>query len=337
MTHSESAKTAAGLVEVSVIIVNYGTDMLAIESINSVLAQKHDGRNVDVHVLDNASPGDDAARLRATFGGSDYAGRVTLYTETENHGFGRGNNIVLRALAEGERTPEYVFLLNPDARLENDAITILAGFLDSHPGAAAAGAGICLPGGAPVTAAFRFPSAMGEFARAANVGIIDRALKHWRIPLPPDLPRGPVDWVAGAAVMFRYDVLAEMNGFDEDFFLYYEEVELMHRIHQVGHDIWYVPEARVSHVEGAATRMRSGDTHRTVRPRYWYESWRHYYLKTHGRVGTLVAASACISGAAINNFISLLRRQIPRTPRHFSRDFGRFVLRPLVSVRKQVE
>ena len=67
------------------------------------------------------------------------APRVTLYPERVNHGFGRGNNLVLHALAARPTPPDKVFLLNPDAQLDNEAIAILADVLDQTPGTAICG------------------------------------------------------------------------------------------------------------------------------------------------------------------------------------------------------
>lgn len=318
--------------EISVIIVNYGTAELALAAVESVLARNHGSRTVDVHLVDNASPGGDAATIAEAHAARDWGGRVTLYLEAENHGFGRGNNLVLKALAEREVPPTYVMLLNPDARLENEAVAILAGFLDDHPAAAAAGAGIALPDGTPVTAAFRFPSPAWEFAGAVNFGPVTRLFDRWRVPLPPDHPPGPVDWVSGAAVMLRLADLLTAGGFDPDFFLYFEEVELMHRLHRAGGEVWFRPEARVVHAESVSTGMRSRERQR--RPEYWYRSWRHFHSKARGRAGVLLAAGGWMLGAGLNGVICLVRRREPSFPKFFARDFVRHVLRPLLTAEK---
>ena len=320
--------------QISVIVVNYGTAELAIAAVDSVLERRHGGRAVDMHLVDNASPGGDAARLAAAHAERGWGARVTLYPETVNHGFGRGNNLVLRALAARPVPPVHVMLLNPDARLDNEAIDILAGFLDGHPAAVAAGAGIALPDGTPATAAFRFPSAAWDFAAAVNLGPVTRLFSRFSVPLPPGQPRGRVDWVAGAAVMFRRESLAALGGFDPAFFLYFEEVELMHRLKAAGGEIWYLPEARVVHVEGASTAVRSGDARRR-RPGYWYESWLHYHRKTQGRAGALAAALCWLAGAALNGAVAPLRGQAPAAPRGFFGDFTGRVLLPLLGVRRR--
>lgn len=322
--------STAGPAQVAVVIVNYGTAQLTIQGVESVLARRHGGRGVEIHVVDNASPGDDARILSDRHAEAGWGDRVTLWPETLNHGFGRGNNLVIDALLSRPEPPEYVFLLNPDASLQNEAISILADRLDALPDAAAAGAGIALPSGQPVTAAFRFPSPGSEFAQAMNFGPVSRMFRDRLVPLPPGMPEGPVDWVAGAAVMFRISVLRELGAFDPDFFLYYEEVELMSRIRAAGHQILYVPEARVLHAEGAATDVRSNQKTRKPRPAYWYESWRNYYLKTSGRRGAILAGLGWMAGAALNVPIAKLRGQDLRAPKNFFRDFPRQVMSPLL-------
>lgn len=316
---------------IAVIIVNYGTADLAMAAVGSVLARGHRGHPVEVHLLDNASPGGDGAALAEAHAAQGWGNRVRLWLEAENHGFGRGNNVVLRGLADSPAPPDYVFLLNPDAQLQNEAIAILADRLDRTPQAAAAGAGIALPSGDAVTAAFRFPSARSEFVQALNFGPVSQAFRDSLVPLPADHPDGPVDWVSGAAVMMRFSVVRDLGGFDPDFFLYYEEVELMFRMRKSGHQILYVPEARVQHVEGAATDVKSGAPVRKPKPAYWYESWRQYYLKTQGRPGALAASLAWMAGVALNGPLARLRGQESRAPKRFFRDFTRLVMRPLLS------
>lgn len=320
----------AGPVQIAVVIVNYGTADLTVQAVDSVLQQAGTGPSLEIHVVDNASPGDDQAVLSKAKAG--WPDTVVLHLEVENHGFGRGNNIVLDELAARDVPPEFVFLLNPDALLENDAVGILAEFLATHPKAAFAGVGIDKPGHGPVTAAFRFPSIAGLFSRAMNFGPVDRLLARWRMRLPPDLDRQQVGWVAGAGVMMRFSALQEIGFFDPAFFLYYEETELMHRAFRHGWETWYVPEARVIHLEGAATGVDSGKAARNRKPAYWYASWHHYFVTTSGRVGAMGAACAVLAGTALDILLSRIRGNTPFAPLNFFRDFHAMVLRPLIGL-----
>ena len=319
--------------DVAVIIVNYGTADLALAAVDSVLKRDHGGLQVEVHLVDNASPGDDAARLARALEKPARAGRVTFYPETLNHGFARGNNLVLHTLATCPRPPRFVFLLNPDALLKTDVIAELAAFLDHHPQTAAVGAGIDLPDGTARTAAFRFPSAISEFTSRLGFGPVSRLLGRWNVPLPPDGGSRAVDWVAGAAVMFRHNALTAEGGFDSAFFLYFEEVELMHRLRRRGWQIWYHPTARVEHIEGAATGVDSKARRQVPLPGYWFDSWRLYFLKTRGRARALLTALAALLGAGLHAVLSRLRGREPRYPPGFPRDFLRGCLIPLIQNR----
>ncbi|WP_349294636.1 glycosyltransferase (plasmid) [Thioclava sp. 'Guangxiensis'] len=320
------------MADIAVIVVNYGTWELSAQAVQSVLEHSHDGYSVEIHLVDNASPEGDGERLCQLHAARGWQGQVTLWRETVNHGFGRGNNVVLdRLLARpAAQAPRFAFLLNPDAALENGALAVLARFLEAHPQAGAAGAKITKPSGVAVSAAFRFPTALSSFVHAVNFGPVARAFPQAAVALPPDTGLGEVDWVSGAAVMLRLETLRRTGTFDPEFFLYFEETELMHRIRADGWQIWHVPQARVLHAEGAATDVRSHDVRRKRKPRYWYDSWRIYHRKCDGRSGAILSGLAWMAGAALNAPLAFLRRQRLQAPLYFFRDFPAQVLWPLV-------
>ncbi len=324
MTVQNSARGA-----VAVVIVNYGTAGLCTEAVESVLSRDHGGRSVTVHLVDNASPGDDAVRLAREHADRGWGARVILYPERVNHGFGRGNNVVFEALAREQAPPSAVFLLNPDARLDNEAIACLADFLDAHPAIACVGARIAKPDRTAVTSAFRFPSAASEFSDTLAFGPVARLFARASVPLPAELPTGRVDWVAGAAVIIRWRALNEVGGFDPDFFLYFEEVDLMRRLAARGWETWHHSEARVIHAEGAATGVRSGDERRMPLPDYWYDSWYLYFTKNHGAGFARIAALARAAGWGMNRGIAALRHRQTTAPPRWSDGFSRRVIRPL--------
>lgn len=320
--------------EIAVIVVNYGTAALAADAVESVLSRDHGGRRVEVHLLDNASPGDDARTLSDLAEARGWGPRVTLHLESVNHGFGRGNNLVLTRLAARSNPPEKVFLLNPDARLENEALAVLAEVLDACPDIAIVGSSLVRPdGGAAVTSAFRYPNLADEFASAFQIGLATRLLDRWRVPLPPETPMQTVDWVSGAAFMARFQALKDCGFFRPQYFLYFEEVDLMRRLTRLGWKILTVPQAQVSHVAGAATGQRAGRTvaaGRAPRPAYWYESWRIYFTANHSRGYALICALAKLSGWGGNYVLRRLQGRTPDSPKGFARDMVRHVLRPIL-------
>lgn len=319
---------------IAVIVVNYSAADLAIEAVQSVLDRNHEGRAVEVHLVDNASPSDDATTIQAAFEKNRWSDRVTLYLEGESHGFGRGNNVALRALAERETPPEFVFLLNPDAILENETLDILAQDLENNPDAVATGAGIALPDGTPVAAAFRWPHAKGEVAQVIGFGPISRLLGDNGRALPPDHSAGPVDWVSGVAVMMRFDAVEKAGFFDPGYFLYYEEVDLMRTLTDQGGQIRYQPAARVRHAEGASTGVRSGEVERRRSPAYLYRSWRRYFAKEHARLPLFLLALSVWFGAILGYCVTTLRRKRNHLPLNAFGDQARYLLGPLSGLKK---
>lgn len=314
--------------DVAVVIVNYNTPEMTIAAVDSVLGRGEDGLSVEIHIVDNASPGNDREMLSEAL--AHWGTAVTLHLEAVNHGFGRGNNLVLRQLAARAEPPAKVYLLNPDARLVTNAVAELAAFLDDHPKAAVAGSGIVHETTLePVVCAFRFPSVVSEFSGALQFGPVGRLLRRWQVAFPPGIPARQVDWVAGASMMARLSALAEAGYFDPDYFLYYEEVDLMHRLKRRGWEVWHVPQAKVIHIAGAATGVSTQNLERPPLPGYWYDSWRHYFVKMHGRGGARRAALARLSGTGLGNFLCWIRGKPAKNPQGFSRDFRRQVLGPL--------
>lgn len=315
--------------DIAVIVVNYGTAELAIEAVESVRARRHGGRRVEVHLVDNASPGGDADRLAKAHQDRGWGEGVVLHLEPVNHGFGQGNNVALRALDMRAAPPAKVMLLNPDARLDNEAIDVLASFLDTHPKAAAAGCRMMLPDGRPATGAFRFPSVWSELEQTAGVGPVSRLLDRFRTSLPRDIGTQRVDWVSGAAVMFRFDAIREAGFFDPGYFLYFEEVDLMRSLKGRGWETWYVAEAHAVHHESAATGVVK-DAKRRRKPAYVYDSWRHYFVKNHGRGYALCAAGMALAGGAVHTVAQALRGRDSWLPQKHFGDFGRVALGLLV-------
>lgn len=275
---------AATRARIAAIIVNYGTADLALEAVRSLLEQTN-AEDLDVHVVENASPGEDAATLA---NGLAVWPSVTLHIQPENCGFGHANNHVIKLLARNP--PDYVFLLNPDARVENDVTAHLAEFLEACPRAGFAGAALRQAGSMELrAAAFRFPTFLIHTLQAIGSHKLSRRFPKARIVLDTGSAPMRADWVTGAALMIRWEALQTLGGFDEAFFLYWEDVDLMRRGAALGYGAWHVPRAVVIHQGGASTGVPS-DAKRHRMPRYWFDAWRTYHLKHHGRLWVIAAA-----------------------------------------------
>ncbi len=321
------------MARIAVIIVNYNAADLAIQAVDSVLTRAPDGHEVTLHLIDNASPDGDGAILTAAAVERDWGASVHIYAETTNHGFGRGNNLALHSLSTHAAPAEYVFLLNPDAQVGSDTLAHLITFMERHPKAAMLGCRACNPGDpTPVTAAFRFPGLLSTFSAALNFGPVARLFARWQVSLGGDLQTQKVGWVSGAAVLARRKVWEELAFFDPEFFLYYEEVDLMLRTTRAGWECWHVAEAEIIHVEGASTDVKGTHNGPQRRPAYWYHSWQYYFSKNYGRLYALAVALAWVLGAALNHVLARVRGQTPAAPKRFFRDFWAHAIRPLLGM-----
>jgi len=201
------------------------------------------------NALANALLGD-LARLRppglrvlVTLNASDphpIAADAEVITNTRPQGFGANHNAAFRRCTE-----PYFCVANPDVRLETDPFPALIAALQRGR-AAVAGPLVRSPDGSVEDSARRFPTVASLLAKLLSG------------TMGPDYPvdRGAleVDWVAGMFMVFRSDAFREAGGFDERFFLYYEDVDLCARLRARGYACVYQPEATVVHDARRASR-----------------------------------------------------------------------------------
>ncbi len=266
--------------EIAVVIVTYKSAPLTINSIASIERERTTCKlRIRVIVVDNAS-GDLEAIARAS-AINDWASWVTLIEAPKNGGFAYGNNLgIERAYKAG--IPSYLYLLNPDTEVRAGAIASLVSFLEAHPNAGIAGSGIENPDGSEWPIAFRFPTLLSELSGGLETGLVTRLLRRWEVPQRMSRTAQPIDWVSGASLMIRPALLAAIGGLDENYFLYFEETDLCFRANRAGFSTWYVPEARIMHIEGQSTKI-NGRTARPGRlPQYWFESRRRYFAMNLG-------------------------------------------------------
>ena len=292
------------------VILNWRTPDMTLRALDAAQAAM-DGLPGGITVVDNDSGDGSEDRLRATIADMP---RVRVVQSGRNGGFGAGNNHAIRAgLPDGPA--DLIYILNSDAFPDARAIHALRDHLAAHPAAGLAGSLIVGEDGVPHLTTFRFPSIASEFEGAARFGPISRLLRHRAVPVPtPDHAR-PVDWLAGASLMVRADVLSEIGLFDEGFFLYFEETDLCRRAAAAGWETHFVPDSRVVHVGSASTGMKEW----AETPDYWFASRRRYFTKARGPVHAGLATLAHIAGGAIHRARCALTGRRPADPPRFLR------------------
>jgi GT2 family glycosyltransferase len=317
--------------KVAIIIVNYRTTPLverALESIPLGYGATDDIRTI---VVDGFSDDGSLPELKSIVQQPPFRDWVELLPLPMNGGFGWANNQAILRLLQGRNPPDLVHLLNPDAELLENAGTALIDRLTTDSNICAVGSQLVEPNGTCAASAFRFPTIVGEFGRGAATDAINRLLRIDGAPLPPSQTASQVDWVTGASVMLRADALKDAGLFDDSFFLYHEEVELMWRLRLKGWTVWHEPKSKVRHDGGAATGIRNelADNVLPPRPAYWYESQQLLFKRIYGRRACWFAALAWMTGHAIWRARCILGASGRHVP---VRDELRGVLRSCVTI-----
>lgn len=306
--------------DIAVIIVTYRSAELTIESLRSVCAERSaSALHIRAYVVDNAS-GDLPAIARAV-ASNDWSWACLLATP-RNGGFAYGNNFAIeRAFADG--APDYIYLLNPDAQVRPGAISSLVRFLETHPDVGIAGSSFENPDGSEWPIAFRFPSLGSEICQGLALGLATRLLGRWVVPIQMSDCTQRVDWICGASMLIRPQVLAAIGGFDERYFLYFEETDFCYRALQAGFPTWYVPESRVMHIAGQSTKV----TERQVAPRrlpaYWFESRRRYFRVTFGLAHAILIDIIALLAYSLGWCKRVMSGEKHAIVPHFVRDLAR--------------
>jgi GT2 family glycosyltransferase len=234
------------LPDISILIVSFNTCAVLRECMESIVAAKS-SLSLEVIVIDNNSRDDSVAMVEREF---PWAKIVRSDT---NLGFGNANNKALEVA-----TGRYIVLLNSDAFLQPDSLSLSISKMEANPGVGLAGGRLVGRDGALQPSARLFPSLLrqlivmsGLSTRFPKSRFFGQADRTWADPMVD----AAVDWVPGAYSIIRRDVLDKMPLFDSEFFLYYEEVDLCYRIRKAGYLVMYWPEIVVTHIGGESSRQ----------------------------------------------------------------------------------
>ncbi len=315
-----SLKPAPSLVIVS---VNYKTPELAIASIESVLQDEAQLPPFLMHVVDNASGDGSAEKIQSYIDEHDLGDRVQLSAIGKNGGYAFGNNVALKPAYEQASRPTYFWLLNPDTRVYPGAGKALVDFLQDHERVGMVVSRLEDEDGSAQVSAFRFPSAMSEFLGSVRLGVLDRLFAKSLIPMPVADEPHQADWLAGASMMMKSDVLMDIGFMDEKYFLYFEELDFCLQANRAGWECWSVPDSRVFHVVGAATGISDLRKQAPRRPQYWFDSRRRFFLKNFSKPYAALADFSGVVGFSIWRLRQKIERKPDLDPPHFLGDLSR--------------
>ncbi|MEM1041559.1 MAG: glycosyltransferase [Bacteroidota bacterium] len=253
------AARATDVVDVSVVIVNYNVREFLEQALGSV-ERASASLSVETFVVDNNSVDGSVAMVRERFPG------VRVVANEENVGFARANNQAIR-----EAKGRYLLILNPDTLVQEDTLRSLVAFMDAHPEAGAAGCRILNPDGTSAPESRRaFPTPSVALYRMLGLSRLfpkSRTFGRYNMTYLPIDEVCEVDALSGSCMMVRRAALYEhaaLSGdgapgsgaglFDEEFFMYGEDLDWCFRIQQAGWKIYYTPDTQIIHYKGECTR-----------------------------------------------------------------------------------
>lgn len=277
----------------SIVIVNWNTRNLLRNCLQSV----HDETNLshEVWVVDNGSTDGSPEMVRAEFPD------VHLIANTDNKGFAAANNQAL-PLCQGE----YVLLLNSDTIVLEGALDQMVAHMHANSHVSGLGCKLLNADGSLQPSAHQFYSTARSLIENRLVHMVWRK-RHANTPFLSFWDHGSirrVDWVCGAVLMLRRDVIREVGLLDDSFFMYGEEIDWQMRMAKAGHQIWFLPHARIVHYGGGSSRNAV-----TQMKKMEYKSREMFVEKHYPPFARAIYRAKASAGMAFWQALGRMRRQ----------------------------
>ena len=257
----------------SIIIVNYNCGEHTCNCIDAIY--KHTARtSFEIIVVDNASTDFSVDAISERFPD------IKLIVNKENLGFGAANNIGVK-----QAFGKYLFFLNPDTLLLSDAGSVFFDFMENTLNdVACCGGNLVKADGTPNTSHGHFPSLLQQFS---DIGFRTFYKRYYSEKLImgkacdfKDIRH--VDYLTGAAFFIKKEIFETIGGFDERYFMYYEETDLFFRLDKAGYKSYLLPEVKIIHLEGVTTESKGPFNY--VMWAMMEKSRYYYFTKNKGRL-----------------------------------------------------
>ncbi|MCB0509722.1 MAG: glycosyltransferase, partial [Bacteroidetes bacterium] len=237
------------MVDVSIIIVNYNVRYFIEQAILSI-KEASSNLVIEIIVIDNASQDDSVEMLQKKFP------EITLIANQENVGFGRANNQGI-SIAKGK----YLLLLNPDTLVQNNTLQVCIDFMEKTKDCGAIGVkmidgkGNFLPESkrsipTPSVALYKMLGLSSLFPKSKVFG-------KYHLAYLDQNENHQVEVLSGAFMFFRADLLQKIGGFDEDYFMYGEDIDLSYQVLKNGYKNYYLADTSIIHYKGESTKKGS--------------------------------------------------------------------------------
>lgn len=297
--------------ELTIIIVNYNTRQLLADCLQSLYAAAAPEGGLEIIVVDNASSDGSVTMVQEEYP------EVILIASEENLGFSAGNNRGT-AVAHGR----YVLFLNSDTRVEKEALTRPLAYLKNHPEAGAITVRLIYPDGQRDPDNHRgFPTPWNAFCHFSGLSKLfpDKPKYNGYFQSYADFSQThPVDVIAGSFMMMPMDLCRKLNGWDETYFFYGEDIDFCYRIRQAGYHIIYYPHVDVLHYKGASSGLRKESADiakppKETRVKVAKESVRAmkiFYGKFYSDQYPSVVTAVVLAGIQIRGWFRIIKHQL---------------------------
>lgn len=308
---------ASDKIDVSICIVNWNTKAYLRKCLQTILVRTQ-GVRYEVIVVDNASEDGSAEMVANEFP------QCILVKSPQNLGFGRGNNEGLK-YASGD----YILYLNPDTELHTNAIRGMFLFLDEATEFGAVGCKLLSKDGQiQFICARAFPTAWNQFCLLTMLyKIFPRSplfstveMGYWDHVAPREVP-----CLSGACLMVRKAIIDTLGGFDANFFMYAEDVDLCYRIRNAYWRLYYLADEEIYHHEGAGSDKRPEKHFASLMQR---ESNYIFFRKHHGHLKAFQFRAAVGAGSIIRILMLFILLVLPGrrdTPKLTSYTFAKYL------------
>ncbi len=237
--------------DVSVIIVNYNVKYFAEQCIRSVYAAARDLK-IEIFLVDNESNDGSLEHLIPRFPD------VTFIDNQKNLGFGRANNIAM-----AQATGRQLLILNPDTLIREDSLSMMIQYMEENQTVGAMGPKILTRDGSfDKTSKRGLPTPWVAFCRISGLSVLFSGSKlfgRYELLYLDQDQSAEVDSLAGSCMMIRAETYEQVGGFDEDFFMYGEDIDWSYRIKLAGWNVHYAPVTEIVHFRGESTRRSNFD------------------------------------------------------------------------------
>lgn len=231
--------------DLSIIIVNYKTEELTSNCIDSIIKSNTKGLSYEIILVDNASEDGSVEAIKMRFP------EVKVIENHENLGFSKANNIGME-VSKGE----FLLLLNSDTIVELNTLKGAIAFISDHKHIGALGCKILLPSGKLDPACKRsFPTPLNGLYHSLNLDMAfpeSTRFGAYNLTYVDENKTCSIDCIMGAFMLVPRAVIDVVGMLDEDFFMYGEDIDWCYRIKQAGYQIMYYPEVRIFHHKKAS-------------------------------------------------------------------------------------